>query len=129
MRAAAPHSAPAWMPGVYAQGLCKDAKPTKHTQPFMGKGVFGKDAEIRTHQALHEAKPSECPKGDRDSKLEVCFKNRFFLQAVAVELSTAFFYSPTDKTHLSVVLHSKRKNSGGTIYDVRLFFREHKRAL
>ena len=47
----------------------------------------------------------------------------------AVELSTAFFYSPTDKTHLSVVLHLKRKNSGGTIYDVRLFFREHKRAL
>jgi len=34
--------------------------------PFPGKGVFGKDAEIRTHQALHEAKPSECPKGDRD---------------------------------------------------------------
>ena len=31
-----------------------------------GKGVFGKDAEIRTHQALHEAKPSKCPKGDRD---------------------------------------------------------------
>ena len=40
------------MPGVYAKGLCKDAKPTKHTQPFTGKGVFGKDAEIRTHQAL-----------------------------------------------------------------------------
>ena len=39
VRAAAPHSAPAWMPGVYAQGLCKDAKPTKHTQPFTrGKG-------------------------------------------------------------------------------------------
>ena len=73
--------------------------------------------------------PGERGQGDRDSKLEVCFKNRFFLQAVAVELSTAFFYSPTDKTHLSVVLHSKRKNSGGTIYDVRLFFREHKRAL
>ena len=34
--------------------------------PFPGKGVFGKDAEIRTHQALHEAKPSECPKGDMD---------------------------------------------------------------
>ncbi len=66
VRAAAPHSAPAWMPGVYAQGLCKDAKPTKHTQPFTGKGGFGKDAEIRTHQALHEAKPTECPKGDRD---------------------------------------------------------------
>ena len=38
VRAAAPHSAPAWMPGVYAQGLCKDAKPTKHTKPFTGKG-------------------------------------------------------------------------------------------
>ena len=58
-----------------------DAKPAKHTQPFTGEGVFGKDAEIRTHQALHEAKPSECPKGDRDSKLEVYFKNRLFLQA------------------------------------------------
>jgi len=67
VRAAAPHSAPARMPGVYAIRLCKDAKPTKHTQPFTPeKGVFGKDAEIRTHQALHEAKPSECPKGDRD---------------------------------------------------------------
>jgi len=50
--------------------------------PFPGKrGQFGMDAEIRTHQALHEAKPSECPKGNRDSKLEVCFKNRLFLQA------------------------------------------------
>ena len=45
---------------------CTDAEPTKHTQPFTGKGGFGKDAEIRTHQALHEAKPTECPKGDRD---------------------------------------------------------------
>ena len=49
--------------------------------PFPGeRGQFGKDAEIRTHQALQDAKPSECPKGDRDSKLEVCFKNRLFLQ-------------------------------------------------
>ena len=35
--------------------------------PFPGeRGQFGMDAEIRTHQALHEAKPTECPKGDRD---------------------------------------------------------------
>ena len=46
--------------------------------PFRGKGVFGKDAEIRTHRALHEAKPSECPKGDRDNKSEVYFKKDFF---------------------------------------------------
>ena len=54
----------------------------KHTLPFTGeRGQFGMDAEIRTHQALHEAKPSECPKGDRDNKSEVCFKNILFLQA------------------------------------------------
>ena len=50
--------------------------------PFPGeRGQFGMDAEIRTHQALHEAKPSECPKGDRDNKSEVDFKNRLFLQS------------------------------------------------
>ena len=27
VRAAAPHSAPAWMPGVYAQGLCRTQSP------------------------------------------------------------------------------------------------------
>ena len=66
VRAAAPHSAPARMPGVYAQRLCTmQSQPSIHSLS-RGKGVFGKDAEIRTHQALHEAKPTECPKGDRD---------------------------------------------------------------
>ena len=46
VRAAAPHSAPAWMPGVYAQGLCKDAKPTKHTQPFTSGKGFGVSARM-----------------------------------------------------------------------------------
>ena len=69
VRAAAPHSAPARMPGVYAQMLyarthtsgrtksvqdaptindhdCTDAEPTKHTQPFAeGKG-FGVSARM-----------------------------------------------------------------------------------
>ena len=54
-----------------------------------GKGVFGKDAEIRTRRALHEAKPSECPKGDRGSELEVCFKNILFLQTEAVHQGDA----------------------------------------
>ena len=48
--------------------------------PFPGKGVFGKDAEIRTHQALHEAKPTECPKGDRDWGQALFLKNILFLQ-------------------------------------------------
>ena len=81
VRAAAPHSAPARTPGVYAQRLCTmQSQPSIHNL-LRGKGAFGKDAEIRTHQALHDAKPLECPKGDRDNKLEVYFKNRLFLQA------------------------------------------------
>ena len=61
-----------------------------------GKGVFGKDAEIRTHQALHEAKPIECPKGDRDNKSEVYFKNRLFLQSEAVrQMSCRLFIIKT----------------------------------
>jgi hypothetical protein len=56
--------------------------------PFRGKGVFGKDAEIRTHQALHEAKPSECPKGDRDNKSEVNYKNSLSLQTKRPHLIT-----------------------------------------
>ena len=40
VRAAAPHSAPARMPGVYVQGLYKDAKPAKHTQPFTRKVIW-----------------------------------------------------------------------------------------
>ena len=92
------------MPGVYAQRLCTmQSQPSIHSLS-RGKGVFGKDAEIRTHQALSmdaykwtnkvgagrtdnkrplctDAKPSECPKGDRDNKSEVYFKNRLFLQS------------------------------------------------
>ena len=70
VRAAAPHSAPARTPGVYAQMLyamthtsgrtksvqdapttndhdCTDAEPTKHTQPFTtGKGFGVRDREF-----------------------------------------------------------------------------------
>ena len=53
---------PVFTPGTDAWRVCTralhDAKPTKHTQPFTG----------------------ERGQGDRDSKLEVCFKNRLFLQ-------------------------------------------------
>ena len=88
VRAAAPHSAPARMPGVYAQRLCTmQSQPSIHSLS-RGEGVFGKDAAIRTHRALHEAKPSECPKGDRDNKSELYFKNILFLQTV-----TAVFHN------------------------------------
>ena len=64
-----------------------------HSAPSRGEGVFGKDAEIRTHQALHEAKLSECPKGDRDREFALSYKNRLFLQ-VGPLLMSGLFLSP-----------------------------------
>ena len=63
---------------LQASLLGEGGSPT--LSPFPGKGVFGKDAEIRTHQALHEAKPTECPKGDRDWGQALFLKNILFLQ-------------------------------------------------
>ena len=82
----------------------RDASPRIHP-PFRGKGAFGKDAEIRTHQALHEAKLSECPKGDRDREFALSYKNILFLQSDRLTLTgkpvcflhseqTCPFYSP-----------------------------------
>ena len=85
--------APARMPGVYAQRFCTmQSQPSIHSLS-RGKGVFGKDAEIRTHQALHEAKLSECPKGDRDRGFALSYKNRLFLQAGPL-LMSGLFLSP-----------------------------------
>ena len=85
---------PTLSPGTDAGRVCPkalhDAEPTKHTQPFPWKGVFGKDAEIRTRRALHEAKPSECPKGDRDCKRAPFYKNRLLL--IVVNLTTTSFF-------------------------------------
>ena len=40
VRAAAPHSAPARMPGVYAQGLCKtQSQPSIHSLSPRGRGL------------------------------------------------------------------------------------------
>ena len=69
--------------------LVRAAAP--HSAPSRGEGVFGKDAEIRTHQALHEAKLSECPKGDRDREFTACFiKTDFFHKLKAAPPGTAF---------------------------------------
>ena len=54
VRAAAPHSAPARTPGVYAQRLCTmQSQPSIHSLS-RGEGVwgFGKDAEIERPKAL-----------------------------------------------------------------------------
>ena len=50
-----------------------------------GKGEFGKDAEIRTHKALHDAKPLKCPKGDRDIKSALRYKISFCFNLNAVK--------------------------------------------
>jgi len=77
--------------GMDAGRVCPRAlqgrKANQAYKAFHGeRGQFGMDAEIRTHQALQEAKPSECPKGDRDNKSEVYFKNRFFQQTEFIYL-------------------------------------------
>ena len=82
---------PTLTPGMDAGRVCLRAlqgrKANQAYTAFHGERVqFGMDAEIRTHQALHEAKPSECPKGDRDNKSEVYFKNRFFQQTEFIYL-------------------------------------------
>ena len=97
VRAAAPHSAPARMPGVYAQRLyarthtsgrtksvqdapttndhdCTDAEPTKHTQPFaVGKGF-----------------------GVRDCKRAPFYKNRLLLIVVNLTTTSFLVYFLTD---------------------------------
>ena len=65
------------MPKGSARGRANKADTALHQRD----GVFGKDAEIRTHQALHEAKPTECPKGDRDLGQALFLKNILFLQS------------------------------------------------
>ena len=83
------------------KGFARCKANQAYTALHHGEGVFGKDAEIRTHQALHEAKPSECPKGDRDNKSEVYFKNRLFLsykQKLQTEITAPFHHPFYHKT-------------------------------
>ena len=56
---------------MYAKGLCKDAKSTKHTQPFTGERGFGKDAEIERPKALQDAKPTKRSYRDREFALHI----------------------------------------------------------
>ena len=104
---------------------CFGAKPPTGTRggspsniaPSHGEGVwgFGKDAEIRTHQALHDAKPSECPKGDRDNKSEVYFKNRLFLQAAERLITSRFFCLLLLFTSIGIIIRlllTKEKSDG-----------------
>ena len=67
-----PYFPPARMPGVYAKRLYART----HTS---GRTKSVQDAPTTNDHDRRDAKPSECPKGDRDNKSEVNFKNRLFL--------------------------------------------------
>ena len=68
-------------PQVGSQG-----RQPPYSPPFRGeRGQFGKDAEIRTHKALHDAKPSKCPKVDRDIKSALRYKISFCFNLNAVK--------------------------------------------
>ncbi len=59
VRAAAPYSAPARMPGVYAKRLYARTHTSDRTKSVQ-------DAPTTNDHGCTKAKPSECPKGDRD---------------------------------------------------------------
>ena len=90
VRAAAPHSAPARTPGVYAQRLyarthtsgrtksvqdapttndhnCTDAEPTKHTQPFTGERGLG----------IRQGCRDRTPKGFMQGRIQVVEQSRY----------------------------------------------------
>ena len=53
-----------------------------------GRTKSVQDAPTTNDHSCTDAKPSECPKGDRDNKSELYFKNILFLQTV-----TAVFHN------------------------------------
>ncbi len=55
-----------------------------------GRTKSVQDAPTTNDHCCTDAMPSECPKGDRDNKSEVYFKNRLFLQS-ALPLGELFF--------------------------------------
>ena len=78
------------MPGVYAQGLCKDAKP------------------------------SECPKGNRDNKSEVYFKNRLFLQSVYISIITEKLTQFNPFVYIAQITILKVGNNSLSFFDKKL---------
>ena len=61
-----------------------------------GRTKSVQDVPTTNDHDCRDAKPSECPKGDRDNKSEVYFKNRLFLsykQKLQTEI-TAPFHPP-----------------------------------
>ena len=89
------------MPGVYAPKALHDAEPTKHTQPFTGKGAwgFGKDAEIEQLKGFARTQsPQSVLKG---------IENKHFFE------KTDFFYklnAPTvaESVHFAYALINKQ---------------------
>ena len=89
VRAAAPHSAPARMPGVYALLALHDAEPTKHTQPFTeGKGF-----------------------GVRVREFAIFLKNKLFLQAKATMIKNRGFNITVPLSQAFLPFHSSVKLS------------------
>ena len=92
VRAAAPHSAPARMPGVYAQRLCTmQSQPSIHSPSPRGRGLgIRQGCRDRTPKGFARTQsPQSVLKGIENSHYLI--KNRLFLQPVAADSSAAFF--------------------------------------
>ena len=76
----APHSAPAWMPGVYAQRLCT----------------------MQSQQSIHSPSPMGRDLGLGIENLLYFYKNRLFLQTESLNVKGSLFFIP-----LSPLCHKK----------------------
>ena len=93
VRAAAPHSAPARMPSVYAQRLCTmQSQQSIHSPSPRGRGLgIRQGCRDRTPKGFARTQsPQSVLKGIREFALS--YKNRLFLQAEATVNNCDFYY-------------------------------------
>ena len=67
-----------------------------------------------------DAKPSECPKGDGDSKLEAYFKNRLFLQDVYISIITEKLTQFNPFVYIAQITILKVGNNSLSFFDKKL---------
>ena len=93
VRAAAPHSAPARMPGVYAQRLCTmQSQPSIHSPSPRGRGLgFRHGCRYRTSKGFARTQSPQSVLKGIENLLDF-YKNRLFQQTEAVAKNATAFY-------------------------------------
>ena len=76
------------------------------------------DAEIRTHQALHDAKPTKRSYRDREQAL--FWKNRLFLQSVYISIITENLTQFNPFVYIAQITILKVGNNSLSFFDKKL---------